>query len=194
MSQIIAGILLAAGKSRRFGANKLTQVLPATGVTMIEQSARKLLRALPHSVAVIPANAEAIKQLLDAIAMPWIENRHAEDGISSSIHCGMAFHAASDFQPKAWVVALADMPYLSVSSIEGVVAALRQGSRIVAPFYQQQRGHPVGFSSAMETNLHQLRGDSGARNILIRHVAEITQIPVDDQYVLYDVDCPQQII
>lgn len=190
----IVGVLLAAGKSSRYGGQKLLDVLPSNGLTMLECAARKLLHCLPNSVAVIRPNANEVKNCLLQVGMPWVENRHADRGISSSIRCGMSTYRFTRQEVSGWMFALADMPYISISTMKSVVAALENGATIAAPFYLGQRGHPVGFSRLLERELYGLSGDNGAKSILKKNQTLLQRVPVEDEYVLYDVDCPNQLI
>ena len=193
MNQDIIGILLAAGQSARFGANKLVQALPNNSLSMIEQSAQTLLSVLPNSIAVIRRDDDAVKDKLESIGMAWIENPQADSGISSSMRCGMNYLREQGHQVGGWLFALADMPYISSSVVEQVVAALSQAALISAPYYREQRGHPVGFSRQLESELLALEGDVGAKNIIQRYEEYVRRIPVLDDGVVYDVDRPQQL-
>jgi molybdenum cofactor cytidylyltransferase len=59
----------------------------------------------------------------------------------------------------------------------------------VAPLFDGERGHPVGFSKALGHQLMSLQGDTGAREILITHTPKL--IIVDDPGCVMDVDTPQ---
>jgi molybdenum cofactor cytidylyltransferase len=54
--------------------------------------------------------------------------------------------------------------------------------------YRGERGHPVGFSSALREELLELSGDSGARAVVQRHRDGIVLIECDDPGVLLDID------
>ncbi|MGE5712793.1 MAG: nucleotidyltransferase family protein, partial [Betaproteobacteria bacterium] len=88
-----------------------------------------------------------------------------------------------------WVIALADMPAIQPDTLRRVVDALKAGAATVAPTYRGRRGHPVGFSAAMRSELLASAGDIGARSVLARHPPQL--IEVDDPGVLYDVDTPE---
>ena len=69
-----------------------------------------------------------------------------------------------------------------------VVQALEQGERIVAPAWQGQRGHPVGFSAHYCGALLALRGDEGARALLRSDPPLLLE--VGDPGVVRDIDTP----
>jgi molybdenum cofactor cytidylyltransferase len=67
-----------------------------------------------------------------------------------------------------------------------VAQALRDGHETAAPFFGDRRGHPVGFTRALYAPLAALRGDEGARALLITHPPH--RIDVADRGVLLDFD------
>ena len=188
----IRGILLAAGSSSRFGANKLMHPLPSgphQGVPIAVASARNLAAALPHPVAVIRPGVPELESALQAAGCEVVVCPNADEGMGASLACAVA--AARD--AYGWVVALADMPYIRPGTIATVAKWVGDGAVIAAPVYDGQRGHPVGLTEWVREELLALRGDEGARRILQRHAGSIQKIPVDDPGVLQDIDTPQDV-
>lgn len=185
----ITGILLAAGKSSRFGSNKLIHALPG-GEAMVITSARNLLAVTNEVIAVVrPGDSEVIK----ALSMPGIsivENPRADEGMSTSIAAGIQAAADTD----GWVMALADMPWVEPETIKFLFNALQQGASIVVPEYEGKRGNPVGFAAKWKDALCSLSGDKGARNLIKLHASEVMRISVIDEGVLRDIDVLEDII
>ena len=188
----VVGILLAAGRGSRFGSDKLRARLAevkAAGMPLAVAAARNLVAALPESVAVVrPGNAELVR-LLGAASVRLVECARADDGMGASLACGINASMDAD----AWVVALADMPWIEPATIRKVADALRAGASIAAPALRGQRGHPVGFSRRHYAALAALTGDLGARGILERNAAELRAVDVDDPGILADVDRPADL-
>jgi molybdenum cofactor cytidylyltransferase len=93
---------------------------------------------------------------------------------------------------RAWLVVLADMPWIEPQTIARVGRALDGGARIAAPTWRNARGHPVGFAMSFYGALSGLSGDEGAKAILAQHPVEL--IPVDDPGVVRDVDRPEDLV
>ena len=188
----IRGILLAAGSSSRFGANKLMHPLPAgphQGLPMAVASARHLAEALPNPIAVVRPGVPELEAALREAGCEVVVCPNAEEGMGASL----AYAIAAARDAYGWVVALADMPYLRPETITTVAKWVGDGAVIAAPFYEGRRGHPVGMTEWVREELLALRGDEGARRILQKHAGSIQKIPVDDPGVLQDIDTPEDL-
>lgn len=193
----ITGILLAAGRGKRFDPsgqrNKLLQTLGAghdgggDSAAVVVLSARHLLAALPRVVAVVrPGDGEVGAQLL-ALGCEVTICPQADTGMAASLAHAIARASEAD----GWVIALGDMPHVQPSTIQSLKTALEQGAGIAAPVYRGQRGNPVGFSRHYLPQLLALEGDQGARGIL-KH-SPVTELDVDDSGILQDVDTPADL-
>jgi molybdenum cofactor cytidylyltransferase len=193
MAASIRGILLAAGYSKRFGANKLLQALPAgtpeAGTPIGLAAARHLVEALPESIAVVRPRAQKLGQMLRDAGCTTVVCKNAGEGMGTSLSAGV--RAAPD--AGGWVIALADMPFLRPETIRVIARALSEGAAIAAPAYRGQRGHPVGFARRFFEELCALHGDSGARALLDRHPHWVSVCEVDDPGVLRDIDKPSDL-
>ena len=180
---MIAGILLAAGASSRFGSNKLLHLLP-NGVPIAVAAARNLKHAVAHSLAVVRPDDDALPQRLKAEGFEIIVCPRAEEGMSHSIACGVAATSDAD----GWIIALADMPFVSAQTFRTVVRGLEQRALITAPSFNGRRGHPVGFGRQLYKELIALDGDLGARNVLERHANEVKLFECNDDGIRRDID------
>jgi molybdenum cofactor cytidylyltransferase len=118
--------------------------------------------------------------------MRVIVNDQADRGMGSSIACGIK---ASEMA-AGWLIALADMPYLKTKTMRQLCNRLQQGADIVAPLFNQQRGHPVGFGRRFKKELMLLNEDVGARNIISKHQEQLELMPTCDAGVVTDIDVP----
>jgi len=184
----ITGILLAAGSSRRFGSNKLLVPLP-DGTPLVLAAVRCLRSVVDAVIAVVHPLDRVLPELLAAEHVQVVVCQNADTGMGASLAAGVA--ASGD--ARGWLVALADMPAIQLSTLQRVAQALDTGAVLAAPFHAGQRGHPVGFHSSVRGELLALSGEAGARDILARHAAVLTRLDVDDAGILLDVDTPADL-
>jgi len=71
------------------------------------------------------------------------------------------------------------------------VAGALEEHAIAFAQYRGRRGHPVGFSAELYSELVTLSGDEGARRIVARYPAHGQE--VDDRGVLVDIDTPAEL-
>lgn len=189
----MVGILLAAGFSRRFGStDKLLQLL-ADGRPIALASAEHLIQAIPECIAVLRPENKALAALLGNAGLNVIfcndNEQEMADSLTAAIRYSSSFEAAKD----GFVIGLADMPYIRPETIRAVANEVAGGASIVIPTYQNQRGHPVGFSAKFRHELENLQGDEGARSIIKRYPNEIHFLPMDDAGILSDIDTPADL-
>ncbi|WP_150696568.1 nucleotidyltransferase family protein [Pandoraea terrae] len=194
-------ILLAGGLGTRFDAagrrNKLLAPLPGDPDhrPVALASAHALLAALPRVIAVVrPDSSELENLLLQAgceVVMSHATKRGMGASLSVGVQAGLEAAPAGLEHLEGWLVALADMPYLKTSTIRAVIDAMGSPDAIVAPRFEGQRGHPVGFGPEHTAALAALDDDIGARE-LIRD-GHITFVDVDDSGILRDIDTPDDL-
>lgn len=180
---MIAGVLLAAGSGSRFGGGKLLARL-ADGTPVAVRSARALRAAVDRALAVVRPGDDGLAALLAAEGLEVLVFPGAAEGMGASLASGVAAAPEAD----GWLVALADMPWVRPETVAAVAERLRGGALVAAPAVRGRRGHPVGFGHSLISELLDLRGDRGAREILGRHVDQITLLDVDDEGILLDID------
>ena len=185
----LTGILLAAGRGRRFDPagvrNKLLQRLPG-GDFVVVASARKLLAVLPHVVAVVPPDDGGVADALRALGCTVTVCADADSGMGLSLahairHAPLHTHGAS-----GWLVALGDMPFVAEATLQALVRAIDDGAGIAAPLFDGRRGNPVAFGASHYAALLALDGDQGARRLLAS--SPVAGIAVPDPGILRDID------
>jgi len=184
----IVGILLAAGASRRFGADKLTHILPDGNLVAV-RACRNLLAGTDGVLAVVRPGSEELTALLQAEGAEVRICTDAERGMGASLVFGI--RARPD--AAGWLIALADMPWIEPATISKVANTLRSGATIAAPCWQGRRGHPVGFSRNLGPELVALSGDEGAKTVIQAHLDQLRLVDCDDAGVLRDIDKPEDL-
>jgi molybdenum cofactor cytidylyltransferase len=159
---VIAGLLLAAGRSTRFGADKLCAKL--NGKAVVRWSATALADAVDEVYVVVPPGADTTIQALSRLDVRFVVNLGRDEGMASSIRAGVA---ALPADAEAVVIALADQPLVSPAVIRALGDRWRLGDvAAAAPMYRDGRGHPVLFGRGSFEALGALRNDVGARAVL----------------------------
>lgn len=181
-----AVIVLAAGKGSRFTGpeHKLAQHLGAA--TVLDTSLRNAIAS--HLQVIVVTTAEFAHRARrhiaarDVIVLPDADAPgHRSLGMGHSISVGVSARP----QASGWLVLPADMPLVLPTTLQTVARQLVQSPVVFAQF-KGRRGHPVGFSAELYSELVALDGDEGARRIVARYPA--LGLEVDDPGVLLDVD------
>jgi molybdenum cofactor cytidylyltransferase len=186
----LTGILLAAGRGRRFDPagvrNKLLQTLPG-GEPVVAASARHLLACLPRVVAVVPPDDGGVGGILRELGCEVTVCPDADTGMGASL-----VHALRHAGPaEGWLVALGDMPFVADATLAALRDAVLDGAGIAVPVYAGRRGNPVAFGACHREALLGLGGDQGARRLLQAH--PVTEILVQDPGILRDIDTPSDL-
>lgn len=184
----IRGVLLAGGAATRFGSQKLLHRLP-DGKTIGEHSALSLLEAVGSVLVVLRPGSEELKQIFVRTGCKVLETDRAPEGMGGSLSAA----AGEIREAQGCIVALADMPFIQVSTIRAIRDALANGASIAVPTFKAERGHPVGFASEWTDQLRQLAGDEGARRILRGNGDRMMEIAVDDAGIVRDIDTPDDL-
>lgn len=177
-------LVLAAGFSRRFGADKRAARL-ADGRTLLESVVQAI--DIAGLDCVVAQNSDRCLQLAAALTLT-IPATVAVRGMGASLAAAVEQLPAD----ANLIVCLADMPFVLPSTYAVIAAAIRPG-RIVCPRHDGKRGNPVGFSSSFRRALMQLDGDRGARDLLQECSDRIDFIEVDDPGIHRDIDLPQDL-
>jgi molybdenum cofactor cytidylyltransferase len=188
MTQGIAGILLAAGRGSRFGGGKLMHCLSG-GRPMAVAAAINLVPACERMVAVLrPEDAELAAALAGAGCEIVLCN-DADLGMGYSLAAGVK----ATPEAAAWIVALADMPFIASTTHRAIAASLNAGASLAASEYHGKRGHPVGFSRQWFDELSAMTGDQGGRAILDRNKGNLVLCQVNDPGIHQDIDCKEDL-
>jgi molybdenum cofactor cytidylyltransferase len=185
----IVGVLLAAGSASRFGGGKLLAPLE-DGTLLGVRALINLAACVATVVAVVRPDDVALARALASHGARVTVCPYAANGMGQSL----AWAIRATPLAKAWLVALADMPWIRNATLRRIVDELEGDSALVAPLHQGARGHPVGFSRRYFGELAALTGDEGAKEIVRKHAQELQLIETDDPGVSRDVDTPADLV
>ncbi|WP_314442220.1 nucleotidyltransferase family protein [Massilia timonae] len=188
----LTGILLAAGRGRRFDPagqrNKLLQRLPG-GELVVAASARTLLAVFARVVAVVPPDDGGVGDVLRQLGCEVTACPDADGGMGLSL--AHAIRHSLDAPGQGWLVALGDMPFVAPATLQALAAAIEEGAAIAAPLFEGRRGNPVAFGARHRDDLLALDGDQGARRLLAG--SPVAAIDVPDPGILRDIDSPSDL-
>jgi molybdenum cofactor cytidylyltransferase len=185
---VIAGLLLAAGRSTRFGGDKL--LAPLRGQPVLFWSAAAIAAGVDALYVVLPPDSPARVRALGGMPVTLVEHAGRDNGMASSIRAGVA---ALPADAQAVVIALGDQPLVPPPVVRALCDRWRAApASAVVPRYRDGHGHPVLFDRAQFGALGELRGDRGARALLERLGEDRVLLDVDAAMPV-DVDTPEAL-
>jgi molybdenum cofactor cytidylyltransferase len=160
----VAGIVLAAGSSRRLGEPK--QLVFLGGETLLERAARVAGEAGLDPIyivfgVVVSGGHDVDFGVGKLDGCTPLFNEGASEGMASSIRVGV--RAAAEVGVDGVVVMACDQPAVSAGHLRELTSG---GSEVVASEYAGRRGVPAYFPASAFKELMELRGDVGARELL----------------------------
>lgn len=185
----VVPIVLAAGASTRFGANKL--LLPFGNSVVVQHSLRTVREVGFERIVVVTGHqSDDVRAALQHESCEFVHNpRHHEGEMISSIQAGLRHLQASD--AAAALIVLGDQPLLPAWIVRALLRAYdyRCGD-IVAPRYREQRGHPVLLDRRFWDEALRLPDATPMRTLLRLHPEDVATLLVNTDAVLRDVDTP----
>jgi len=184
----VAGIILAAGESTRFGKPK--QLLDWKGQPFVRAVAMTALEAgLSPVVIVVGANSEQVEAAVKDLNVSIVKNDEWKSGQGSSIKAGVN-NLLSNHEVGSAIFLLVDQPQITTSIIRALVEKHAEALEpIIAPMVLDQRANPVLFDRVTFNDLMNIAGDVGGRAIFHKHHVEY--LPWHDDRMLLDVDTPE---
>ncbi len=182
----VAGLILAAGESRRMGSPKA--LLEWRGETFLDHLIGCLATHCAPVVVVLGASAETIRAGLRRPA-DFVLNPDYLLGQLTSMQCGLR---AIPHQAQGVLFTLVDHPNVSPATLAALLHfAPGPPPLLRIPRYQGRRGHPLFFSRRLIPEFLALPPAAAARDVVHRHAAEIDYLDVPDAGILDDVDDPE---
>jgi molybdenum cofactor cytidylyltransferase len=169
-------VILAAGKSNRLGSPK--QLLDYKGRSLLQHAAEAAVGTGLHPVLVITgARAEMMEKELNNYPVQLIFNKDWEEGMASSIRCGV--NAAIQLNPKTdgILCMVCDQPFADTQLLNELIAKQKEsGMPIAACVYDEVIGTPAIYHKSIFPELLSLKGDIGAKKIINGHKESVATI------------------
>jgi molybdenum cofactor cytidylyltransferase len=188
----IAAVVLAAGRSTRMGSNKLLK--PLRGKPMIRQTVETVLGSRASPVVVVTGHdAERVQAALQGLKVSFVHNPHYAEGLSTSLAAGIKGLPA---QVDGTLMVLGDMPLVPAATMNRLIGAFDPTERrsICIPIFQGERGNPILWGRQHFGEFEGLKGDRGAKVLLVVHSDQVADVPVGDEGVLTDFDTPDSLV
>lgn len=186
-------VIPAAGHSRRMGRPKL--LLPFGGTTVIE----RVLAVFDHPAiaarcVVVRAGdaalAEAVRSAGGLVLHPPVDPPDMRASVSFALES-----IQRDFSPReddGWLLVPADHPVLDRNLIETLIATWeRDRPLILVPRVGDRRGHPTLFRWSLAREVARIPNDLGLNWLLNEHPRDVSELPVEGEAALTDLDTPE---
>ncbi len=180
----VAALMLAAGYSRRFGADKRRAAL-ADGRSLLTASLALPCAALDEVWLVLRPDETPAGLGLPA-AVRIVQDPASAQGMGHSLAAG-ARRLLAESSAQAVAIFLADMPRIRRDSLDALLAQA-DAECILLPSYRGSRGHPVLFGRRFWPQLAALSGDTGAKSVIQQHPGAVRIVELDDPGLVLDID------
>lgn len=185
----IAGILLAAGGSSRYGKSK--QLLDYQGNSFVRHIAKIALQAGLNPVIVVTgAEHKKVAQALTNLPVEIAHNQAWRDGQSASVKRGITALEKHTGKRGGAIFLLADQPQVTTTVLRALVEEhARTLNPVTAPMVEDRRANPVLWDRVTFPDLLKLQGDVGGRGIFSKFPP--AYLHWNDSGLLLDVDTPE---
>jgi molybdenum cofactor cytidylyltransferase len=182
-------IVLAAGASTRFGSAK--QLVRLAGRPLLHTVVTRASEVTGNAlIVVLGSGAAQLAPLLKHSPGSVVINQEWREGLASSIRAGVARLPAAC---SAVMLLLADQAAVTAEDLKRLAGSWRkQPQHMAAALYSGSCGAPAIFPRSSFRSLSELRGDTGARALLVRNPDRVVRVPMPSAAV--DVDTPEDLL
>ena len=180
----VAGLILAAGESRRMGFPKA--LLRYREETFLERLAGLFAARCSPVIVVLGAAAERIRAGGNPAAT-FVVNPEWARGQTTSMQCGLR---AVPPEADGVLFTLVEHPAIAPATIDALLDGPR-AALLRVPRYHGRRGHPIWFSRDIIPEFLALPVTGAARDVVRSHTAQTEFLDVDDPGILADIDDPE---
>jgi molybdenum cofactor cytidylyltransferase len=184
-SSRLFGLILAAGQGRRFGGDKLLQLLNGKPLLLhVLDWVTKARKAggLAGSLAVLPEGDRARETLVRQSGIEYAFNPSPEAGVAESLRIGLRSLAARHPDANAALVLQGDQPRIPPEVLPLLVAQWGKAvSPVIRPRYAgdpTRPGHPVLIDRTFWQRADDLKGDAGFAPLLQEYPDLVTIVDV----------------
>jgi len=185
----MAGVLLAAGESRRMGdINKLSLVVDDK--PLLRRAAETLLNSrLSTIVVVLGHDSNQGVRLLADLPVQIVLNDAYREGQMTSVCAGLkALRGSFD----GVMICLADQPLLTAADVDRLISAFASAPdcSVLVPVRHGQRGNPIILNYEHRAAILADDRNLGCRRFIERHPELVTTLAVESDHYVVDLDTP----
>lgn len=183
-----AALVLAAGFSTRMGDFKPLMMLG--GMTVLERVIRLFQSAGVRSVSVVLGHRAAeLRPRIRRWGGRWVLNTRHADGMFSSVAAGVS---SLDERTGSFFVLPVDIPLVRPATLRCLMDHFAAGTAaIYHPTFQGRRGHPPLIDGRFRAAIAHWDGGGGLKALLDRYESQAVDVPVADEFILQDMDGPE---
>lgn len=186
-----AFIVLAAGKSARFGGNKLLACV--NGKRLYEHTIERM-QALSGFPRFLVTGYSEIAEAGKEQGMHVVKNEKPEEGISYSIRLGLEACLKQYPDIKGVIFSVCDQPNLKLTTIQKILnAAVVHRGQILCAGNAERSGNPVLWDKAFFGELMELSGDYGGRQIMVQVPEKVRYVETAEEE-LKDIDRKEDLL
>jgi len=171
-------IILAAGASTRLGEPK--QNLSFRGKNLLNH-AITVAKETDYTPIIIITGAHTLET--DDISDPEVyvvQNPDWQKGIAASISLGISYLQEKEPKISGVILMVCDQPYVTSTILHQLITErIKTNKPIIACSYQDTLGTPVLYDKKYFEALSNLKGDEGAKKIILKNLEEVASITFD---------------
>lgn len=172
-----AVVILAAGQSSRMGQPK--QLLKYQNKTLLQHAIDTAKQSSVQSIIVVlGSNADIILPETDVFGIQVVKNDDWQTGMASTIGCGIQTLRTQNTDVDAVILMVCDQPFATSDLLNSLIEKQKEtGKSIIASQYGGTIGTPALFQKQFFTELMELKGDSGAKKVMMQDKDLLATVP-----------------
>ncbi|MDP6156459.1 MAG: nucleotidyltransferase family protein [Candidatus Thermoplasmatota archaeon] len=203
----VSAIVLAAGRSRRFGEGPTKILSKVKNKTILRQLMETISRCAVTDVILVTGHqgeqvSEHARNKINSIfahcnkKFIMVHNARYEEGMAVSFREGIK---AVPQDSEAYLLFLGDQPLVSENTVHQIIETYRdintsgKNYLLIHPRFNGKKGHPVLFSSDLRPEIEMLGKDDQVRYLTWRYREKAFILDVDDPGINIDVNTAEDL-